>query len=135
MDIDAVEQRTADLGQIALNDRRRAAAFPRTIAIESAWAPVQISIALSSGFTGHHGDMRHKATNCHRLNTNQRGQPGSSGHAALALKIMLTGVKPRRKNRALVASLNVAEGMTSGNYVPPEFHRATFSVFVASSTK
>ena len=38
------EKGPADLGQVALDDSRRAAAFPAGIAMESARAPVHVSI-------------------------------------------------------------------------------------------
>jgi hypothetical protein len=40
MQIDAVDQRTAEPGQIALNDRARAMTFARGIAVKSARACV-----------------------------------------------------------------------------------------------
>jgi len=43
MDIDAVQQRSADLSQVALNDARCAAAFARGIGIEAAWAGVHVT--------------------------------------------------------------------------------------------
>jgi hypothetical protein len=43
--IDAIEQRAAELAEIPLDDAAGTSAFPRAVAIESAWAPVQISTA------------------------------------------------------------------------------------------
>jgi hypothetical protein len=43
VDIDAVQQGSADLAEILLNLSRRAAAFPGRIAEEAAFAPVQIT--------------------------------------------------------------------------------------------
>jgi hypothetical protein len=45
VNIDAVEQRSADLSEVLLNLAGRAAALARGIAIEAAFAPVQISTA------------------------------------------------------------------------------------------
>ena len=45
LDIDAVEQRAADLAEVLLDLGGRAAAFARGVAIEAAAAPVQISTA------------------------------------------------------------------------------------------
>jgi hypothetical protein len=42
--VDAIEQRSADLVQVPLDDGAGAAAFPGRIAMEAARAPVQISI-------------------------------------------------------------------------------------------
>lgn len=47
MDINAVEQRTADFSEIALNDARRAAAFAGVIAIEPARVRLQILVAVA----------------------------------------------------------------------------------------
>jgi hypothetical protein len=43
--IDTIEQRSADLGEIALDDAGRAAAFARDITVETARTPVQVSTA------------------------------------------------------------------------------------------
>ena len=43
--IDAIQQRAADLGEITLDDAGSAAAFPRNIAVEAARTTVQVSIA------------------------------------------------------------------------------------------
>jgi len=67
MDIDAVEQRTADLCQVALNNGWRAAALPRCIAVEAARAPVQTSIALWNGFIGHHAATRLRMAEMQRI--------------------------------------------------------------------
>jgi hypothetical protein len=56
VDIDAVEQRPADLAQVALDDPRRATALARRIAEKAARAPVQTSIALSNECTGRPAD-------------------------------------------------------------------------------
>ena len=47
MDIDAVEQRAADLAQVALDHAGRAAALAAGVAVETALAPVQITTATS----------------------------------------------------------------------------------------
>jgi hypothetical protein len=47
VDIDAVQERAADLAEIALNDGRGATALARGVAVEPARAPVQITTLLS----------------------------------------------------------------------------------------
>ena len=46
MDVDAVQQRSSNLTQVALNDARRTAALARSVAVESTRAPVQIATGL-----------------------------------------------------------------------------------------
>ena len=51
MDIDAVEQRPADLAEILLDLARRAAALARAVPEEATFAPVQLAIGLLNGST------------------------------------------------------------------------------------
>jgi hypothetical protein len=50
VDIDAVEQRRADLAEILLDLPGRAAALARAVAVEAAFAPVQFSTVLLNGY-------------------------------------------------------------------------------------
>ena len=56
VEVNAIEQRAADLGKIALNDARRAAAFAGGVAVEPAWARIIFLTAnldyISSGKRG-----------------------------------------------------------------------------------
>jgi hypothetical protein len=63
MQIDAIEQRSADLRKIPLDFRSRAAALVRRIAKKSAPAPVQLSTALLNACIGRLGNGRRSAVN------------------------------------------------------------------------
>ena len=51
MDIDAVQQRSADLTEILLDLSGRAAAFPSRVSVKSALTPVHVAIGLLRRYT------------------------------------------------------------------------------------
>jgi hypothetical protein len=52
MQIDAIKQRSADLGEIALNNAGSAAAIAGGIAVKAALVSVQVSTVFWNGYTG-----------------------------------------------------------------------------------
>jgi hypothetical protein len=75
MQVDAVEQWAGKLAQVALDDRARAAALPRRVAVETAWTPLQITT-----YTLHRRAQRVSGRNRRRLYSSaRRRSPFASG--------------------------------------------------------
>ena len=94
MDVYAVEQRTGDLTQVALDDPRRAAALARGIAVKSARTCVQVAIGVLSASTDRlPGGLILETKGSNRndcllpLNQKKRGLQASRAHCRRAVLI------------------------------------------------